>query len=128
LILQLCVFFLIENAPIFEISIFSDRKKNLVGTFGRSKFKVSSSFRKRQNKQKKVKKWYFYTKSFYIWNIHQIFILTFSKYFESLWASYNLDKFFKFCKYYFILFSIKTFSSSKNRTRKKMYSVYHKCL
>jgi len=36
-------------APIFEISIFSDRKMNLDGTFG----KLKSIFRKRQEKKKK---------------------------------------------------------------------------
>jgi len=39
-----------KQALIFEISIFSDRKVNLVGTFGRSKLKIPSSFKKRQEK------------------------------------------------------------------------------
>jgi len=38
---------------IFVISIFSDRKENLVGTLRKSKFKIPSSFRKHQEKQKK---------------------------------------------------------------------------
>jgi len=39
-----------KHASIFEISIFSDRKMNLVGTFGRSKLKIPRSFRKRREK------------------------------------------------------------------------------
>jgi len=39
-----------KRASIFEISIFADRKVNPVGTFGRSKLKTPSSFRKRGEK------------------------------------------------------------------------------
>jgi len=54
----MCVFFLsVSNildskhaASIFEISIFSDRKVNLVMTFGRSKLKILSSSRKHREK------------------------------------------------------------------------------
>jgi len=42
-----------RHASNLEISIFSGRKVNLVSTFGRSKFKIPSSFRKRREKQKK---------------------------------------------------------------------------
>jgi len=39
-----------DMCSVFEISIFFDRKENLVGTFGRSKLKIPSSFRKRREK------------------------------------------------------------------------------
>jgi len=43
-----------KNALIFEISIFSDTKVNLVGTLGRSKLKIPSNLKKLLGKQKKV--------------------------------------------------------------------------
>jgi len=55
---MMCVFFFLsvskildsKHALIYEISIFSDKKMNLVGTFRRSKLKILSSFRKRREK------------------------------------------------------------------------------
>jgi len=44
-----------KNAPIYDISIFFLRKVNLVGSFGKSKLKVPSNFRKLQEKPKKWK-------------------------------------------------------------------------
>jgi len=45
-----------NNASIFNFSILFDGKVNLVGTFGRLKFKIPNSFQKRlQEKQKKIK-------------------------------------------------------------------------
>jgi len=46
-----------KNAPIIEISIFSDGEVNLVSIFERSKLKIPGGFRKRQEKLKKLKKW-----------------------------------------------------------------------
>jgi len=45
-----------NNASIFNFSILFDGKANLVGTFGRSKFKIPKSFQKRQVKQHQIEK------------------------------------------------------------------------
>jgi len=42
-----------RHASIFEISIFSDRKVNVIGTFGRSTLKILSDFGKLREKQNK---------------------------------------------------------------------------
>jgi len=62
----MCVFLSLEctissrnHTLIFNFDMFSNRKVNLVGTLGNSKFKISSNFQKRMEKQK------FYTKSFF---------------------------------------------------------------
>ena len=61
---MMCVFFVSvytissrNNASIFDCSSVSNRKMNLIGALGRSKFKIPSSFKKRREKQtKKLKK------------------------------------------------------------------------
>ncbi|KAF0753890.1 Uncharacterized protein FWK35_00025346 [Aphis craccivora] len=42
-----------KRASIFKLSPVSDRKVNLVGTFGRSFFEIHNSFQKNREKQKK---------------------------------------------------------------------------
>jgi len=72
----MCVFFSVKlsvrdilsdkNARIFEMSIFSDRKVNLVGTFRRSKLRnlsIQKASRKRQEKLRIVKKVVIFTQT-----------------------------------------------------------------
>jgi len=54
-----------NNASIFNFCTLLDGQVNLVGTLGRSKFKIPNTFQKRtrNNKIKIKKNWNFYSKS-----------------------------------------------------------------
>jgi len=47
-----------ENATIFDISIFCDKKLNLIGQFVWSTLKILRNFRKLQQKQKRSGQFY----------------------------------------------------------------------
>ena len=60
-----------NNASIFNLSIFSNGKVNLVGAFRR--FKISSSFHKRRENKGK-EKWEFLPKTVFRKQLKQIFV------------------------------------------------------
>ncbi|KAF0772185.1 Uncharacterized protein FWK35_00003220, partial [Aphis craccivora] len=52
---SLITFWISKSASIFKLSPISDKKVNLVGTFGRSFFEIPNSFQKNLEKLKKKK-------------------------------------------------------------------------